>query len=240
MSSSGYRAAYTHKVASKGSEAQLLVACLLSAPGTVTVVASTRSNYSNAEFLGPLGLAHAPQLIERTISELPRYGQSKVLALWPTKELLGKVDERRGALTAVAVLPWLLDEIAPWCAAREAIDLLGISSTAPPPSITDSTVLGAMREITLGVNMSAPLSHPSDHDCIVSVFRFLHGQGHELDASEIRAWTLANGWAARDVDVLVDKVQRIAQGRVVRLKTRGPSMWRFDQTALDRWGATGA
>ena len=234
-----YPAAYTHREASRGDEAQLLVAWLLSASGNVVLAAPARSNYVSAEFLGTLGLARRPQLIDRNIGDLSQHKPAKVLALWPTSQLLGKIDERRDAVTAVAVLPWGLDEIAPWCVARGAVDLLGLAPTPPARSIANPVVLGAMREITMGVNMSAPLSHPSDHDRIVSAFRLLLRSGHGFDVSEIRAWALANGWAGRDVDELVDKVQRIAQGRVVKLKTRGPSVWRFDQATLHRWAARG-
>lgn len=228
---SGYAAAYTHKVASQGEEARLLVAWLAPLTGTLVVVAPQKTNFEYADFLGRLGLARAPRLTQRSLRDLYQYRPAKVLALWPTSKLLGEIDATH-AVSAMAVLSWTLDEIAPWCAARSAVDVLDLAPTAVGPVITDPAVHGAMIEITRAVNMSAPLSHPSDHDRVVSAFRLLHRHGHRWHAEELAAWALAHGWEQRHVDVLVDKTGRIAQGRVVHLKSRGE--W-FDTSAIARW-----
>ena len=164
----------------------------------------------------------------RTLGRFPRI-HPVVLCFWPTANLLEQIDGKRD-LKALAVVPWLEEEIATWRQARGAIDLLGRHPVPDAPKIDDPVVEAAMRSLTTIVNLSTGVGHPRDRSMAIHAFRILKRNGHGYRPDEIRAWAMANGWAADDARELSEYAAGVLEGKAYRA---GRSMWK--QQIIRSW-----
>lgn len=153
-----------------------------------------------------------------------------VLALWPDAKTLEKL-ERHGTPSAICVVPWTFEEIATWASGRGAVDLTSPDTAPAAPVIGDPVVGVAMRELTLAVNLSTGLSHPSDREHAINVFRVLRGGRHFWDPAEIEAWALGNGWDLHGAEQSSGVARGVAEGK--QFQTSGRSTVRSE--ALGRW-----
>jgi hypothetical protein len=129
--------------------------------------------------------------------------------------------EWASGLKAFAVVPWDEDEIETWRQARGAVDLLGRQPVPEAPKIGDPVVEEAMRSLTRIVNLSTGVRHPRDRSMAIHAFRILKRNGHDYDPAEIRAWAMANGWAADDARELGEYAEGVQRGKAYQA---GPSM----------------
>ncbi|CAN5423688.1 hypothetical protein BH10ACT3_BH10ACT3_02840 [soil metagenome] len=179
--------------------------------GELTVVAPGMSQFRST------GLNKLPKHVKtsttKKLGPVPHL-TTVVIACWPDRSMLERVDGA-GGVKALLVLPWLQDEINWWLAARGAVDILGKVQVAAVPTISDPAVLDAMTALTMAVNLSSGLTHPSDKRNAVTTFRRLRKAGHVWSTEEIQTWASANGWDADDARVLAEMGAKIlAGGRV--------------------------
>lgn len=153
-----------------------------------------------------------------------------VLAAWPTRETLAKIDDDPRT-RALCVIPWGDETVREWAQAYTP-KLLG-AATAVEAVALDPVVEQGLLQLTRMVNHSNNLAGSLDHRDAVSVLRELHRGGYELPHRDIYSWALAHGWPARGAERLRDMAERIDAGRVVQMK--GTSPLRAD--ILDLWRA---
>jgi len=146
--------------------------------------------------------------------------QGPVLAVYPNKKLLDKIDNIRG-VTDVLVIPWSLQEVQYWIETWQATEL-GSSGTSPASaSFSDPVVEEALKSLTSRVNLSTGISHPMDKAAAVDLFRKLRAAKITYDPSEIRGWLVRHGWESDDADAVKDIAEKISQGRAVRSANGG-------------------
>lgn len=156
--------------------------------------------------------------------------QGPVLAVYPNKKLLDKIDNMRG-VTDVLVIPWSFQEIQYWIEAWQALEL-GTSGKSPGnPSFSDPVVEESLKSLTSRVNLSTGIGHPMDKAAAVDLFRKLKAAKIAYDPSEIRGWLVRHGWESDDADAVKDVAEKILQGRAVRIANGGwaddiVSVWR--------------
>jgi hypothetical protein len=122
------------------------------------------------------------------------------------------------------------DEITAWRRARQAIDLTGRAPTLEHPSLNDDVVAEALRSLTIRVNVSTGIGHPSDRAAAIHAFRILKHGGHTWEPANIKAWAMANGWSARHADSLAEIAEGVKAGKAYRA---GANSWRDD--ILAQW-----
>lgn len=109
--------------------------------------------------------------------------QGPVLAVYPNKKLLDKIDNIRG-VTDVLVIPWSLQEVQYWIDTWQATEL-GSSGTSPSSaSFSDPVVEEALKSLTSRVNLSTGIGHPMDKAAAVDLFRKLKAAKIFYDPSE--------------------------------------------------------
>lgn len=151
--------------------------------------------------------------------------EGPVLAVYPSKNLLDKIDSLFG-VTHVLVIPWTLDEIQYWINTWSAYEL----GTQPPKSkrkfISNPVVEEALVSLTATVNVSTGLIHPLDKASAIDLFRRLKAAGEYFDPEEVRAWLVAEGsWKPK----YADDVAKVARGVIEGKRFRGTrSRWKED------------
>ncbi len=141
--------------------------------------------------------------------------QGPVLAVYPTKKLLDKIDNMRG-VTDVLVIPWSFQEIQYWIENWQASEL-GVSGNAPiEQSFSDPVVEEALKDLTSRVNLSTGITHPMDKAATADLFRKLKAAKIAYEPTEIRAWLVRHGWKNDDADAVKVIAEKISQGRPVR------------------------
>ncbi len=136
----------------------------------------------------------------------------------------------------LCVVPWADGEIDAWRFARNAVDLLGGSTSRHEP-VLDPVVKAALETLTLRINLSTGPAHPSVRSAAISMFRLLKGAGYQWDLDEIRIWAMQDGWRSGDIPDLVEKATasprggatglmaaRRTEGAVGRRKAIGPRL----------------
>lgn len=141
--------------------------------------------------------------------------QGPVLAVYPNKKLLDKIDNMRG-VTDVLVIPWSFQEIQYWIESWQALELGASGNSSIEPSFSDPVVEEALKSLTSRVNLSTGIGHPMDKAAAVDLFRKLKAAKITYDPSEIRGWLVRHGWESDDADAVKDIAEKISQGRAVR------------------------
>lgn len=143
-----------------------------------------------------------------------RWRAGPVLVAYPDRGLLDVVDSLPGA-SAVLVLPWLRETVAPWARQWGAKPLGG--GAAPITSPMSQRVTEALQRLTDVVNLSTGISHPMDKASAVRTLTDLRDEGELLDPQTIREWLVGQGrWRPQDADRVADLAARIRDRRPVR------------------------
>jgi hypothetical protein len=210
-----YAAAYTHREPSREDELRLLLRWINEQPadGLLFVGPDARA-IDNSTIAS--GLVRSSNARYTTWKNKDWWRQERVIALWPNAKALQQLDDV-STVKALGVLTWLLDDVMPWASGVGAVDVLG-EATTEVPSIQDQLVLGALRSLTNSVNLSTGLSHPSDWDHAVHMFRALRKRGCAIDGNEIETWAIANGWSYRHAAQVGQLAGEIAAGKTKRTK----------------------
>lgn len=146
--------------------------------------------------------------------------QGPVIAIYPNKKLLDKIDNMRG-VTDVLVIPWSLQEIQYWIETWQALEL-GASGNSPiEQSFSNPVVEEALKSLTSRVNLRAGIAHPMDKAAAVDLFKKLKAAKIAYDPTEIRGWLVRHGWESDDADEVKDIAEKISQGRAVRSANGG-------------------
>lgn len=103
-----------------------------------------------------------------------------VLAVYPSKELIDKIDTLFD-VTHVLVIPWTLQEIQYWISTWDAHEL-GTQPTGRTKKLVSNPVVEeALISLTAAVNKATGLSHPLDKASAIDLFRRLRAAGEHFD-----------------------------------------------------------
>lgn len=142
------------------------------------------------------------------------WSQDPILAVYVTRKMLNLIDGAKHA-AAVVVVPWAMDEVQEWT--RTWNPRLPGQQQAPLEKVVDNPVVEeALKMLTHTVNLSTGLTHPSDKEQAVKLFRLLRDNREFYDADSVRAWALRNGWTLEGADQLHAVAQAIEERRRIR------------------------
>ena len=199
-----YDAAYSHTEGTLGADIVRLVLWFdLGHVSELSIIASGKPALDDNETAQRLIKAGAQGTSYRSMGAVKIRGRS-VLALWLDDEQLSRVESSLPG--ALAVAPWLLDDIAIWRLARKPTEVS--SADFPDDLPLDPVVLAAMNELSMMSNPSDGLvSYGKDH--AIDSFRLLRDAGYTWDPSACAAIMARGGWrlsSAVDLKVLATEM----------------------------------
>jgi hypothetical protein len=155
------------------------------------------------------------------------FTRGPVVGVWVNDRELQALDDLMAP--AICAVPW--SSIEQWKATWGPLDI-DSGTAAPLLEIANPVVEAAMKSLTLMVNLSTGLGHPSDKASAIGFFKQLKAAREPFDVNEVRAWARRNGWRSRDAEALSALVGRIDAGAPVRggqpgrLKPNLVQVWR--------------
>ncbi|WP_147465008.1 hypothetical protein [Halococcus sp. IIIV-5B] len=182
----------------------------------------------NPVTVGDIEMRHMTERID-----VHSWSGGPILAVYPSRDLLDKIDEMRG-VTDVLVIPWHRDDVQFWIDQWGATELGSRNAKQnerEAPSIDDNIVEEALHDLDSLVNVSTGLTHSSDRSQAIEMFNILHRNGYKFDPEAIRIWLVAEkDWSPTNAD----DVQEIAEG-VKNGKRFQYESGRWVNDILDQW-----
>lgn len=226
--------AYTHAENSQDSELIQLASWIYKQSGSgLTLVGHHADSFTSSDAATALIDGGVPYVSIRQLkSGRSRSGSlQRIIALWPNSELIGHIEDNLQDLKALGVLTFSFKDIESWRIARQAIDVL---EHAPTPKLPEMPIelLGALRSLTLRVNLSTGLSHPMDFDAALLTLKRLRDSRIHFDGDQIEIWAMSNGWASNDASELGSLAGDVASGKSRKLKARSEP---YKTDILNHW-----
>lgn len=149
-----------------------------------------------------------------TARGFPMVSRGPVLALWPSAQGLGKLLDRRGALTALCVASWNHAEMEPWVAAAhpDILDSAQEEWGSTPHTQLHPDVEEEMLAVTRLINHNNTISGGFEKAVVVKALLRLHDAGHSLDGPRLQGWALARGWGGDNPAKLASYATQINAG----------------------------
>ncbi len=152
-------------------------------------------------------------LTERIDSDSIHKGPA--LVFYPNARLLEKMDDHYG-ITDVLVVPWIMQDIQEWIETWNAQELGMEHRQVDEPAFSDPVVEAALKSLTIRVNLSTGLGHPSDRDAAIWLFRNLKRENIRYNPIEIKGWLVRHGWRTRHANKVKEVAEKIQNGKRLR------------------------
>ena len=180
--------------------------------GDLWIVAPTKHQIESSDFAEGLGDHNTAALAKTGITTvegrrvrfytaltLPGSApKAVVVAIYPDEKLMTKVDGLTG-VSDLIVVPFQMDDVQTWVESRGPVDLLS-QQPAQTATVTDSTVVAALKSLVGAINRKTGIGHPSDKSRAIDTFRALAEANIPVNANEVRAWLVQNGISSKNAD----------------------------------------
>jgi len=157
---------------------------------------------------------------------LGRHARGPFLAVWADDDMVAKIEQVTPP--AICAIPWSDTDLSVWKAAWSPADPRAGTPAGAAPTIANPVVRVAMEGLTIRVNLSSALAHPSDKHAAGSTLKTLIQSGEQFEPAEIEAWAVANDWKLQDAKELADMARKLRAGRRVQAGSADAAM-------LKRW-----
>lgn len=166
------------------------------------------------------------KIILATDRDFPHHFAGPVLALYPTKELLDKIDALP-SVEDIFVVPWIKVDIERWIGAWAPVEYESQEKMGKEHSPSFDPILTvALNDLSRSVNLSTGISHPSDRAKTIQLFQILVSNGVRYNPTEVRAWLVSQGgWKPKDANEVEEISRRCLEGKRYRTERK---MWRDD------------
>jgi hypothetical protein len=92
-----------------------------------------------------------------------------------------------------------MSDVQGWIDAHGPVDLLSLKP-AQRATVSDPTVVAALKSLLRSINRSTGIAHPSDKARAIDTFRALEEARVPVDSTEIRAWLVQHGVPSKHAD----------------------------------------
>lgn len=150
-----------------------------------------------------------------------------ILACYPSKKLLDRLDGLRDAAVLI-VVPWSESDVAQWVQAHGPVDVLGRTTTSVT-TVSNLVVARALESISGVINFSTGVADPRDKDSVIDAFRILEEGGEAVSPDEVRAWLVQKGMKPEHAN----QIAAVAAAPGKFRKHSGTPRWRAD--ILKQW-----
>lgn len=183
--------------------------------GDPLILVATKAQAGKNTVIGRLTRQGVPWAIPRNFPPA-NWSGGPVLAPWPSKQGMERIDDYEGMISSVCVLKHPESDYGDWLTARRAMDLTKPSVVPALPTISDAVVLEAMKSITPAINFTNNLTTSRDRTVVIRYLQYLVHHRHELIVEEIIPWAMANGWTRISAEKLRDILVGVNAGRSFR------------------------
>jgi hypothetical protein len=152
-----------------------------------------------------------------------------LLAFYPSAKFLDKLQSIPN-ISAMLVVPWTKQEIEPWIRTVNATEL-GAPARPVQELIPNKVVVQALKSLSMSVNKSTGIIHPSDKGTAIQTFTILRDAGEKFSPEDVKAWLIREGgWNATYAQDVADLAQKVLDYRKLQ---GGHPHWRPD--ILEIW-----
>lgn len=160
--------------------------------------------------------------------DLAKGSNGPILAIYPDKDLLDKIDGMYG-VTDVLVVPWSKDAVDFWIDTWGALEL-GSDTERKSMDISDPVVKEAVETLDILVNTSTGITHSSDRSTCIEIFKTLDSEGIAFDPDEVRAWLISEkSWDPDHADDVREVAEGVREGRRFQYRQGGLADDIYDQ-----------
>lgn len=189
---------------------------------TLTVWTSQKSNLRNCPVLERFVHQHAN--VEHVVGRGGGFvrGRGPVLMAWGDMDDLGQLAQHGGSwVTALCVITWNDDAIAPWVATVDPTILGDGAPWEATASALDPVVVEAMKAMMINHNNTIAAGYEKDQ--VVRILLAVYDADISMDAEAMQAWALANGWSGKNPKKLAEYVTQINAGKRPRCSGSVPA-----------------
>lgn len=147
-----------------------------------------------------------------------------ILAAWVDDQQLDKIDGLRPP--GICAIPWSRTDIDGWKTNWNPVDVRTEEPGRSDQTITNPVVEKAMEALTISVNLSTGLGHPSDKESAIGMLKLLKSAGEAYNSDQLRACAVRHGWQPRHARSLAELTEKVQAGKLVQGGSR--KMWRSD------------
>jgi len=151
------------------------------------------------------------------------YTKASVLAIFPAKKML-KIIDNHFTENDIFLVGWVYEDIQEWIETWKALDFSSRYEVKHKSLKLNLIIIQALKSLTMHVNMSTGINHPSDKCRAVDLFRILQRESIDYDPKTIKTWLKVEEKWKED---FADDVMQIAE----KIKTRR----RVDGCKGDYW-----
>ncbi|MFL5866689.1 MAG: hypothetical protein ACJ766_06265 [Thermoleophilaceae bacterium] len=169
-----------------------------------------------------------------TEKKIPPDFEGPILGLWVDDKQMQKLDDTDAP--GLCAVPWNKEYFNDWKETWNPVDIRTGEASGDDASGVSPLVQAALQSLTDRVNLSTGLSHPSDKDSAVGLFKILRNASEDYDPARVRGWAARHGWQAEDAREGGEVAEKIQAGRTVQVREH--QMWADD--ILDQWRAEAA
>ncbi|MFX1286117.1 MAG: hypothetical protein ACFFB5_20905 [Promethearchaeota archaeon] len=134
-----------------------------------------------------------------------------VLAIFPMPSLIDKIDNVY-ELKDVFIIPWGENDIMNWLDTWSPTEYLTGKQYRSTLAIS-SEIADELESLTLGVNLSTGISHPSDRREAIRLFQRLKSSNIEYDPRSVKLWLIKKGWKTKHAEDVKKVAQMIKEGK---------------------------
>lgn len=155
-----------------------------------------------------------------------------LIAIFPSAKFLDEVQSIPN-IPAMLVVPWTREEVDPWIRTMNAKDLDAPNNAAPEELVKNKIVVQALKSLSVCVNKSTGIIHPSDRETAIETFTILRDAGITFNPEDVKAFLIREeDWKAnyaQDVADLAQKVlerRKLQRGRMSHYRPEILEIWR--------------
>lgn len=115
------------------------------------------------------------------------YTRASVLAIFPAEKML-KIIDNYFTENDIFLVGWVFEDIQEWIETWNALDFSSKYEVIHKPQKLNPIIIEALKSLTMSVNMSTGINHPSDYCSAVDLFRILQRESIDYDPKTIKTW----------------------------------------------------
>lgn len=165
----------------------------------LTVWTHLKSNLEHCEALETLVKKYSNVEHMAARGKQPLLANGVVLMAWAdVSDISELLRIGRNKISAVCVISWKQEDLAPWVAAQKP-EILGNGDTWEQQAYElNPVVVEELERLTIAINHNNTISGGYEKDQVISTLTALHKAGALPEGTTLKGWAVANGWTGKN------------------------------------------
>lgn len=140
--------------------------------------------------------------------------QGAVIMIYPTSDLMDKVDDLEG-VSDILMVPWSEEHILEWVPRWNAMEI--VSQKFYGWTDLSEKMKERMDTLDSAVNPQTGLRHPADRGYAIKLFKSIKAEGLEIVPLDIKNYLISKkSWSARNANMVFNVADKVATGKSFR------------------------